>query len=82
MADYLSDEKCKQLYMHDSTFKVLVDSLVSYISTNTLSPGEVRSIAVFACTKYEITRSRSIRAEDVGMTEEEFREWIDKIDRI
>jgi len=59
MSKYLSAE---QRYMHDPSFRALVDLMVEMISNMDFTPSEMRDAAMFACFQHDMKSTRLIGA--------------------
>ena len=66
---FYSTETCTQLYHSDPMFKAAVDSLLMLIERMHLTPGEVRSIGVFASTLSEMQITARQGSYDVDLPE-------------
>ena len=50
----------QEKYMHDPAYHSIVDAMISAIEQHQYTPSELREMAIFAATQYELTHVRKI----------------------
>lgn len=72
MDRYLTMEEARAMYRNEPEFAQLVHQMEASMERLRFTPAELRCAATFAALRVELKRPISLRASDLGMTEEEF----------